>query len=70
MPDLTGYEMVAALRREPWARTVRWVALSGWGQEADRNRASEAGFHHHLTKPADPAALAAIIAGQAIPPTR
>jgi hypothetical protein len=33
------------------------VALTGWGQEEDYRRSYEAGFHHHLTKPADLAAL-------------
>ncbi len=70
MPDLNGYDVVAALQCEPWARDLRLVALSGWGQAGDRKRAAEAGFHHHLTKPADPAALAAIIAGHPIPATR
>jgi CheY-like chemotaxis protein len=38
------------------------VALTGWGQEADRRRATEAGFDHHLTKPVDPNALNDLLA--------
>jgi CheY-like chemotaxis protein len=37
------------------------VAITGWGQEEDRQRAREAGFDHHFTKPVDYAALLEII---------
>jgi CheY-like chemotaxis protein len=36
------------------------VALTGWGQEADRRRALQAGFHDHLVKPASVEALGAL----------
>ena len=39
------------------------IALTGYGQEEDRRRAWEAGFDHHLTKPADPALLEALVGG-------
>jgi PAS domain S-box-containing protein len=57
MPDLDGYGVARALRREPWAAGIRLVALTGWGQEEDKQRASDAGFDHHLTKPVDPKTL-------------
>ena len=38
------------------------IALSGWGQEDDRRRAREAGFDHHLIKPADIGALQSLLA--------
>lgn len=41
---------------------ARLVALTGWGQEEDRQRTSEAGFDHHLTKPTDPEELEALLA--------
>jgi CheY-like chemotaxis protein len=41
------------------------VALTGWGQEEDHRRAREAGFDRHLTKPADPQVLEALIAAAA-----
>jgi CheY-like chemotaxis protein len=34
-----------------WGRDLTLVALTGWGQAADKSRAREAGFDHHLTKP-------------------
>ena len=52
MPGLNGYETASALRRIPGLETMRLVALTGWGTESDRLRSAEAGFDHHLTKPA------------------
>lgn len=42
---------------------VTLVALTGWGQEEDRRRATEAGFDHHLVKPADFTRLACLLHG-------
>jgi DNA-binding response OmpR family regulator len=62
MPDLSGYEVAQALRRESWGQGIQLIALTGWGQERDRQEALEAGFNHHLTKPIDPDQLEAFIA--------
>ncbi len=62
MPEMNGYEVARAIRsRFPQARTTL-VALTGWGQEDDRRRAHDAGFEHHLVKPADLDALRALLA--------
>jgi PAS domain S-box-containing protein len=61
MPNLSGYEVAQALRRETWGAHIRLIARSGWGQEEDRRRAQEAGFDHHLTKPVAPETLAALL---------
>jgi signal transduction histidine kinase len=61
MPDMSGYDVAQTLRREPWAASIRLIALTGWGQESDRRRALDAGFDHHLIKPVDPDKLAALI---------
>ncbi len=53
MPDITGYEVAREIRREPWGDRVLLLAITGWGQKEDKDRASEAGFDHHLTKPVD-----------------
>jgi CheY-like chemotaxis protein len=50
MPGMDGYAVAHELRRAE-SRELRVVALTGWGQEADRRRTSAAGFDHHLTKP-------------------
>ncbi len=61
MPGLDGYEVARRIRREPWGRQVLLVALTGWGQREDVERSSAAGFDHHMTKPADFAALEQLI---------
>jgi CheY-like chemotaxis protein len=53
LPDLDGYEVARALRSEEAFRATRLVALSGYAQPEDRQRAREAGFDSHLPKPAD-----------------
>ena len=63
MPDMNGYELAGALRQEPWAAHIHLIAVTGWGQEEDKRQAEEAGFDSHLTKPVDPVALEAQIAG-------
>ena len=57
MPRLDGYDTCRALRVTPWGRAMTVVALSGWGQPADLQRASEAGFDGHLVKPVAPEVL-------------
>lgn len=51
MPNMDGHELCRRLRREPWGRSMRIVALTGWGRKEDRQRAMEAGFDDHYTKP-------------------
>jgi PAS domain S-box-containing protein len=57
MPRLDGYETAREMRKRPWGRSARLLALTGWGQDEDKRRALEAGFDHHLTKPVDPGVL-------------
>jgi CheY-like chemotaxis protein/anti-sigma regulatory factor (Ser/Thr protein kinase) len=57
MPGMNGYETASAIRRTPGLEDIMLVALTGWGTENDRLRSSDAGFDHHLTKPAQPGAL-------------
>ncbi len=52
MPGLDGYEVARRIRRI--GKPVTLVALTGWGQAADKARAMEAGFDVHFTKPVDP----------------
>ena len=54
MPGLTGYEVAQRVRAEPWGKGVYLVAVTGWGQKEDKERALAAGFDDHLTKPVDP----------------
>jgi signal transduction histidine kinase/ActR/RegA family two-component response regulator len=52
LPDMDGYALAAALRRGGASPDLRLVALTGYGQQADVERARQAGFDLHLTKPA------------------
>lgn len=63
MPGMDGYELARRMRAEPWGGKAMLVALTGWGQEQHRRRSREAGFDHHLTKPADADALRAVLNG-------
>ena len=51
MPGMDGHEVCRRLRKESWGRSMRIVALTGWGRKEDRQRAMEAGFDDHYTKP-------------------
>jgi signal transduction histidine kinase/ActR/RegA family two-component response regulator len=61
MPRMDGYRAAREIRAALGADVVL-VALTGWGQEEDQQRAREAGFDHHLTKPAEPGMLERLIA--------
>ena len=65
MPGLNGYETASAMRRTPGLEHTALVALTGWGTESDRMRSSDAGFDHHLTKPAQLKAVQDLLAGLA-----
>jgi signal transduction histidine kinase len=61
MPGTNGYDVARAIRKQQGGE-VTLVALTGWGQEADRRRAMESGFDYHLVKPVDPNALNELLA--------
>jgi CheY-like chemotaxis protein len=57
MPTLDGHETAKLIRQQEWGKEMVLVALTGWGQSEDRRRSKDAGFNHHLVKPADPAVV-------------
>ena len=57
LPKMNGYEAARAIRQQPWGRDIVLIAVTGWGQEADKRMSQEAGFDHHMVKPVDPRAL-------------
>jgi len=61
MPGMDGYEVARRMRASPSAPRASLVALTGWGQDEDRKRVREAGFDHHLVKPADLGTLQSLI---------
>jgi CheY-like chemotaxis protein len=61
MPDMNGYDVARAARRESWGKSAHLIALTGWGQAADKERAMAAGFDRHLVKPVDADVLGALL---------
>jgi CheY-like chemotaxis protein len=62
LPGMSGYDVARNLRAEPTAQGIVIAALTGYGQDADRQRSWEAGFDYHLTKPPDPDVLESLLA--------
>ena len=63
MPKLNGYEVCCRIRQQAWGKSVVVIALTGWGQEEDRRRSTEAGVDAHLVKPVDYATLEKLLTG-------
>jgi signal transduction histidine kinase/CheY-like chemotaxis protein len=61
MPGMSGHEVARRIRTQRRFAGVRLVALTGWGQDEDRRRSSDAGFDHHLTKPVELDALLSVL---------
>jgi signal transduction histidine kinase len=61
MPLLSGHEVAARIRAGAWSRQPLLIALTGWGQFQDQERARAAGFDHHCTKPVDVEQLLALV---------
>ena len=62
LPGMDGYEVARRLRALPQFRGTAIIALTGYGQDSDRESSRKAGFDHHLTKPVDPQVLESLIA--------
>lgn len=62
MPSMDGYETCRRLRAQPDGAAAFIVAVTGWGQRQDRERALAEGFDAHLTKPADPQLIEDLLA--------
>jgi CheY-like chemotaxis protein len=62
LPDMNGYEVARHLRQQPQTKDVKLIAMTGYGQDSDRQRSQEAGCEHHLVKPVDPQKLQDLLA--------
>jgi signal transduction histidine kinase/ActR/RegA family two-component response regulator len=62
LPGLNGYALARALRANPATGDTVLVAVTGWGQDRDRQLAQEAGFDHHLVKPVEPTKIREVLA--------
>jgi signal transduction histidine kinase/ActR/RegA family two-component response regulator len=51
LPDILGFEVAKRLRNDRRSEKIKLIAVTGYGQEADRQRALESGFDHHMSKP-------------------
>jgi DNA-binding response OmpR family regulator len=57
LPKLNGFDTCRRIRALPNGQRILIVAITGWGQEADRAKARDAGFDDHMVKPVDPQVL-------------
>jgi two-component system, chemotaxis family, CheB/CheR fusion protein len=62
LPGADGYDVCRRIRAELGLKDVVIIAVTGWGQAQDKQRADDAGFNLHLTKPVDPMVLARVLA--------
>jgi CheY-like chemotaxis protein len=63
LPGMDGLELARRLRALPGLRTVKLVAITGYGRPADLARSREAGFDHHLVKPVESGRLERLLEG-------
>jgi CheY-like chemotaxis protein len=61
LPDIDGYEVCRRLRLTALPRQPMVIALTGWGNDDDRDRAAQAGCNGHLTKPAEPDRIVSLV---------
>jgi len=62
LPKLNGYEVAQRIREKNWGQSMYLIAVTGWGQDEDRQRSSEVGLNLHMVKPVEPAALEKLLA--------
>ena len=63
MPGMDGFEVARRVRALPGGDRIALVALSGWGQDKDRERTAAAGFDVHLLKPVDVDRIVSVLRG-------
>jgi CheY-like chemotaxis protein len=63
LPRLNGFDATRRIRGEPWGKAMTIIALTGWGQDADRTQSQEAGCDGHLVKPVNLPDLERLLAG-------
>jgi CheY-like chemotaxis protein len=63
LPQMSGHDVATHLRSAPGGESMLLIAITGWGQEADRKKSELAGIDHHLLKPVDPALLRNLLEG-------
>ncbi|MGB6604222.1 MAG: PAS domain S-box protein [Steroidobacteraceae bacterium] len=61
LPDIDGFELAQKIRTSSWGSDIVLVAITGWGKEADRQKAFDCGFDYHLTKPTSAESIESIL---------
>lgn len=61
MPGLSGHEVARRIRERGSEHPVTLIAVTGWGQKADKDLATESGFDFHFTKPVEPTVLSELL---------
>ncbi|MGH9658358.1 MAG: response regulator, partial [Bryobacteraceae bacterium] len=54
LPSMDGFEIAREIESQAWGKDVALVALTGWGQQEDYRKTTDAGFDAHLVKPVAP----------------
>src|SRR5262249_36836477 len=62
LPEMDGYDTARMLREMPACKNITIIAVTGWGQDEDREKGRLAGFDHHVVKPADSSTLMQLLA--------
>ena len=62
LPKLNGYEVAQRIREKSWGAAMYLIAVTGWGQDEDRQRSTEVGLNLHMVKPVEPSALEKLLA--------
>lgn len=63
LPKLNGYEVARKIREESWGKEIFLIAVTGWGQDIDRERSKAVGFDDHMVKPVETTSLIKVLAG-------
>jgi CheY-like chemotaxis protein len=62
LPKLNGYEVAQRIREQAWGQSMFLIAVTGWGQDEDRQRSTEVGLNAHMVKPVEADALEKLLA--------
>ncbi len=65
LPKLNGYEVAQRIREQPWGASMFLIAVTGWGQDEDRQRSAEVGLNVHMVKPVEAGALETLLSNLA-----
>lgn len=68
LPKLNGYEVAQRIRESAWGKSMFLIAVTGWGQDEDRQRSSDVGLNLHMVKPVEPSALEKLLSELRVEP--